>query len=568
MILSFHVCPLTSCPIYSLFVHICLDLEQAPVGRRSRFGSASSTRPTSHHNATNASAGTGNASSSVAASMLGITMHHGDAPAAFTGSSSSTLPVPVPLPMPYSFTNASSEAKSGNHSTGNAPGGADDCEHWGESGILDESTLILHSNNNNNITPVHDGHDGNASSNDNIGAFDVSTLLPDNNNAIAPTTDDEYYSNSANANNDGAGGNGLSSLSGLGGWDDSDISIERLLSKSSGATAGAYEDICVLARGKFSTVHKAREVATGKLVAIKRVQIFEMDAEARRACQNESRLLHSLPEHPNIVRFLGAVLAQSQLFIIMELAEAGDLCGVVDRARASKRHLHECVVWHLFAQIAAALCIMHERRVMHRDLKPANVFLGAARTDVMLGDLGVGRYLSSRTAQAFSLVGTPFYMSPETISSSGYGFESDIWSLGCILYELAALQSPFHDRESNYYSLGRRISQGLLRPLHEVVPASVALEQPELRRPTGLPPSPQGGLYSQPLEQLVASMLSVDLTQRPTAAQVLAWARKAEALCAAAGALEQCLEEFVMQDEESEARLGNHSAGGQSTGFG
>jgi NIMA (never in mitosis gene a)-related kinase len=236
---------------------------------------------------------------------------------------------------------------------------------------------------------------------------------------------------------------------------------------------------------------------------------------------------------------------------MMELAEAGDLCGVIDRARAAGRHLHEAVVWHLFAQIASALCVMHERRVMHRDLKPANVFLGADRTEVKLGDLGVGRYLSSRTAQAFSLVGTPFYMSPEAISSSGYGFESDVWSLGCILYELAALASPFSDADSNYYSLGRRISRGTFTPLSQSVPASVAARQPELTVPTGLPPSQEGGLYSQPLEQLVASMLTVDPTQRPTAQQVLAWARKALSFCEAT--LREALAVFAAQDEAIEA---------------
>ena len=96
-------------------------------------------------------------------------------------------------------------------------------------------------------------------------------------------------------------------------------------------------------------------------------------------------------------------------------------------------------MWGHFTQVADALAHMHERRVMHRDIKPANVFITAAQT-VKLGDLGLGRYFSSKTDMVHSTVGTPYYMSPECIQGGGYDFKSDIWSLGCLLYELATLR--------------------------------------------------------------------------------------------------------------------------------
>merc|ERR1719263_497721 len=111
-----------------------------------------------------------------------------------------------------------------------------------------------------------------------------------------------------------------------------------------------------------------------------------------------------------------------------------------------------------------------------------------------LGDLGLGRYFSSKTEQTHSNVGTPFYMSPECMQGGGYDFKSDLWSLGCLLYELAVLWFPFYSDGLNFYVLGKRIMARQFDPISDS--------------------------YSAELSQLVDQMLRLNPMDRPTAAAV------------------------------------------------
>jgi serine/threonine protein kinase len=257
-----------------------------------------------------------------------------------------------------------------------------------------------------------------------------------------------------------------------------------------------YEVQAVIGRGKFSTVHRAVRVADGAVVALKQIGLSAggggeaLDPRIVDACLQEIGLVQSL-SHPHIIRYMDAFVEASVLNLAFEYAEAGDLKRQIRKAREREARFDERVVWKYFSQIAEAVAYMHSRRVMHRDLKPANVLLTRGGV-VKVGDLGLGRVLEGGTAH--SRVGTPLYMSPEVLRGEGYAWASDVWALGCTLYELTMLVSPFKVAGLNLTGLFEKIGSGTYPPVSPV--------------------------YSARLRDLVAAMLALDPSERPTAEEV------------------------------------------------
>lgn len=232
-----------------------------------------------------------------------------------------------------------------------------------------------------------------------------------------------------------------------------------------------YEIVKPLGKGKFSIVYMAKRLTDGTMCALKKINIFDMMVpKQREKCLKEVRLLQSL-DHPNIVKLKDSFIDVGELFIIVEWAEKGDLKWLIRRALARDVRFKETEIWEYSRQLSGALDHMHQKRIMHRDLKPANIFV-TIDGSLKLGDLGLGRFFSSQTLEAFSKVGTPLYMSPEVLRGAGYDMRSDVWSLGCVLYELSMLRSPFKsDQQLSLYDLFVRISKGDYPPLPETVSA-------------------------------------------------------------------------------------------------
>ncbi|GAM22199.1 hypothetical protein SAMD00019534_053740 [Acytostelium subglobosum LB1] len=204
-----------------------------------------------------------------------------------------------------------------------------------------------------------------------------------------------------------------------------------------------YSMIKQIGSGSYGDVFLVRNNVDKKQYVQKRIFLKEGEKQTKETMQ-EVRLLSDL-RHPNIVEFYESFLHDKQhLCIIMAFCEGGDLFSTL-KAR-NKDHLDERQVLDWFVQISLALLYMHQKKVIHRDLKTQNIFL-TKRGIVKLGDFGISRVLDSSMDMAKTMIGTPYYMSPEVFENKAYDFKSDVWSLGCCLYEMLMLKHAFDAKE-------------------------------------------------------------------------------------------------------------------------
>merc|ERR1740121_1927048 len=143
----------------------------------------------------------------------------------------------------------------------------------------------------------------------------------------------------------------------------------------------------------------------------------------------------------------------------MDFAEGGDLYERIRLVRKSGSALPEQNILRWCTQAALALKYIHDKHVLHRDLKSKNLFLTSG-DKLRVGDFGISKVLQSTAAFARTVIGSPHYLSPEICQEKPYSFSSDMWALGCIVFEMAALRVPFDAQ--NLPAVVHRITRGPL----------------------------------------------------------------------------------------------------------
>ena len=181
---------------------------------------------------------------------------------------------------------------------------------------------------------------------------------------------------------------------------------------------------------------KGRLKRSVEFVSIRRVE------KAHHAkIHTEVQAMHSL-DHPNVLKFHAWFATPNHLWVVTEYCAGGDLFTAIERAREAGERFAEADIVRWTAQIASALSYLHANKILHRDLKTQNIFL-TKDGEVRVGDLGLSKVLEHTSDLATTVAGTPFYLAPEICQNRPYSTASDVWSLGCVVYELATLKHAF-----------------------------------------------------------------------------------------------------------------------------
>ena len=203
-----------------------------------------------------------------------------------------------------------------------------------------------------------------------------------------------------------------------------------------------YKIIKALGEGSFGKAYLASVDNDEKKYVIKQVLIQGLTDKEKKETLNEAIILKKL-DHPNIIKFKEVFIQRKPieaLNIVTEYADGGDLEQKIKGQ--NKKPFTEEEILDYFTQICLALQHLHKKKIIHRDLKSGNVFLMKSGI-VKLGDFGISKGLKSSRDKAVTMVGTPFYLSPEIILNKPYDAKSDIWALGVLLYELLTFKMPF-----------------------------------------------------------------------------------------------------------------------------
>ena len=217
----------------------------------------------------------------------------------------------------------------------------------------------------------------------------------------------------------------------------------------------------VLGKGVFGSVLIVKRKEDKEIYAMKRVRIGGLTKRELENSFNEVRLLASL-NHKNVIGYREAFYDQKSktLNIVMEFADDGDLSTKIKHYIKKQLFFDEKTIWSTLIQILEGLKYLHKSDIIHRDLKSANIFL-TKKGIVKIGDLNVSKIIGK--SMAITQTGTPYYASPEIWNDHPYDYKCDIWSAGCIIYEMASLKMPF--RGTSMQMLYNNVMKGDFAPI-------------------------------------------------------------------------------------------------------
>ena len=202
-----------------------------------------------------------------------------------------------------------------------------------------------------------------------------------------------------------------------------------------------YEICKLIGKGNYGKAYLVKSIEDNNLYVNKIIDMSQFTKEQLESALHEAEILKSL-QHPNIIRCIDFFVDDKKLCLVTEYADLGDLSKIIKYQILSGYYFCEEIILNWFTQLCFAIKYIHSKNILHRDLKLSNIFL-TSKGNIKLGDFGIAKILTSKDDLAKTLVGTPYYLSPELCLKKPYNHKSDIWSLGCILYEMMYLKHAF-----------------------------------------------------------------------------------------------------------------------------
>ena len=258
-----------------------------------------------------------------------------------------------------------------------------------------------------------------------------------------------------------------------------------------------YDLIEIIGQGMYGKVYKALNKLEKKYYAIKTLNIQNVSQKERLNIETEIKLLQEL-KHPNIVLYKESFLDENQnLNIVTTFCEGGDLYQRIFQTQ--KNYFPEKTIINALVQLLLGLSYIHDKKIVHRDIKTKNIFIQNEHT-LRIGDFGIAKIFNSnnqnnnKNYSINKMVGTPLYMAPECFKQNKkYSYKSDIWSLGCCIYEMCNLKHAF---EGQFFpAVSVKISEGKRLPVNKI--------------------------YSKELRNIIDYMLDLNMRNRPTIAFLL-----------------------------------------------
>eukprot|EP01124_Arcella_intermedia_P028361 TRINITY_DN5746_c0_g2_i1.p1 TRINITY_DN5746_c0_g2~~TRINITY_DN5746_c0_g2_i1.p1 ORF type:complete len:1015 (-),score=249.61 TRINITY_DN5746_c0_g2_i1:64-3108(-) len=198
------------------------------------------------------------------------------------------------------------------------------------------------------------------------------------------------------------------------------------------------KDEVKLGQGSYATVYRGYHVVTKELVAVKVVHYLGRNQQDLKYLNQEIELMKKI-QHPNIIRLFALEKSGTSIYLVLEYCAGKDLKSYLE-IQPGKR-LDEDTARHFMCQIASGLQYLHNNRIIHRDMKPQNILLTeqSPRANLKICDFGFAR-VEEETMK--SILGSPLYMAPEILLGRTYTNKSDLWSVGCIFYEMLMGRTP------------------------------------------------------------------------------------------------------------------------------